>query len=145
MLTQTKVKEALAMPNQIVLDFPTELPIESWQDKAVFQKGKETIILELLRKSIISQGKAAELLGISRYDLFDLMANYNIPMANFEVEELNQELQTSKEEPAPKGKWAKVAERMSNEGFLTGKSGEEFSRLSKEFRENFVFKNSLVD
>jgi len=37
---------------------------------------------------------------------------------------------------AKKGKWAKVAERLREEGFLTGKS-EEANKLIKDFRNNF--------
>jgi len=80
------------MPKQVVLKFPVELPEESLQDKEVIRKGKETIILELLRKGEISQGKAAELLAIDRHTLFVLMAKYDIPIANFPPEELQRQL-----------------------------------------------------
>lgn len=93
---QTKQKEALKMSNQIVLSFPGELPAESWQDQSIFQKGKEAIILELLRKGLVSQGKAAELLGINRYNLFDLMALYKIPAFEATSAELDQEFHTLK-------------------------------------------------
>ena len=80
------------MPKQIVLEFPVEFPEGSLKDKEVLKKGKAIIIFELLRKGEISQGKAAELLEIDRYTLFDLMARYDIPMANFPVEELQRQL-----------------------------------------------------
>ena len=37
-------------------------------------KATEAIVLELLREARISQGKAAELLGITRWEMLDLMA-----------------------------------------------------------------------
>lgn len=60
------------MTKRVILEFPDELPDFDNQD--VIQKGKEAIVMELLCQAEISQGKAAELLEISRYDLFDLMA-----------------------------------------------------------------------
>jgi len=58
---------------------------------------KEWFVLELLHKKEISQGKAAELLEISRHDLFDLMAQYDIPMIDMTSEELQKELDSAKE------------------------------------------------
>ncbi len=47
----------------------------------------------------------------------------------------------SEEKPAPvKGKWAKVAERMSKENYLNGCS-EEVIQSVREFRNNFSLRN----
>jgi predicted XRE-type DNA-binding protein len=43
--------------------------------------------MELLREHQLSQGKAAEVLGISRYDLFELMSKYCIPIIDLTLEE----------------------------------------------------------
>jgi len=83
----------IVMPSQMVLDFPGDLPEESLQKKEVLKKIKEAVVLELLREGEITQGKAAELLEISRDDLFDLMAKYDIPMANFPPEELQCQIE----------------------------------------------------
>ncbi len=84
------------MPKQIVLDFPVDLPHGGLMDKEVLKKGKAIIILELLRKGDISQGKAAELLEIDRHTLYDLMAKYDIPMANFAPEEFERQLEDAR-------------------------------------------------
>jgi predicted HTH domain antitoxin len=76
------------MSKRIVLEFPSDVPEKGLQDEDAIKKGKAIIVLELLRKGKISQGKAAELLEINRNDLFDLMAKYDIPMADFPKEEL---------------------------------------------------------
>ena len=81
------------MPKQIILEFPVELPEGGLKDKEILKKGKAIIILELLRKGDISQGKAAELLEIDRHTLFDLMAKYDIPMANFPPEEFQRQVE----------------------------------------------------
>lgn len=81
------------MPKQIILEFPVKLPEGDVLDKRTLEKGKEAIVVELLREGKISQGKAAELLEISRGDLFDLMAKHDIPMADFPPEELKRQVE----------------------------------------------------
>jgi predicted HTH domain antitoxin len=87
------------MPQKI--QFEWELPDESFGegfDKEMFvAKVKEEAAMRLLKERRISQGKAAELLGISRHDLFDLMAIYEIPVIDMSPEELQQELQRADE------------------------------------------------
>jgi predicted HTH domain antitoxin len=79
------------MSKRVVLEFPTEMPNNSSKDKEALRKGKEAMVLELLRKGQISQGKASQLLEMDRWTLFDIMAKNNIPMANFSVEELERQ------------------------------------------------------
>lgn len=85
------------MSREVVLRFPAELPEEKLKDEEVLRKGKEGIVLELLRKGEISQGKATELLEIDRHTLFDLMSKYDIPVIDLTEEELKKELKNLKE------------------------------------------------
>ncbi|ETW98764.1 UPF0175 family protein [Candidatus Entotheonella palauensis] len=81
------------MPRQLFLEF--ELPDEILahvRDEDLAAKAKEALIMELLREHTISQGKAAELLKITRYDLFDLMGKYKVPVIDLSKEELQKEL-----------------------------------------------------
>jgi hypothetical protein len=71
---------ATTMPKQIVLKFPVDLPEMILNDKETFEKGKETIVTELLRKGEISHGKTAGLLGITHQGLLDMMTGYDIQM-----------------------------------------------------------------
>jgi predicted HTH domain antitoxin len=80
------------MPKRLVLEFPVEFPEEGTLNKKALKKGKEAVVLELLREGKISQGKAAELLEISRNNLFDLMAKHDIPVMDMTEEELKEEL-----------------------------------------------------
>ena len=48
--------------------------------------------MELLREHHLSQGKAAEILGIDRSELFDLMTKYQVPVIDLTPEELKAEL-----------------------------------------------------
>jgi DNA-binding NtrC family response regulator len=82
------------MPRQVDVRF--ELPDEvasNLRDEDLTAKVKEAFTMELLREHTISQGKAAELLGIDRHTLFDLMAKYQVPVVDMTPEELEQEFQ----------------------------------------------------
>ena len=45
------------MARRVVLELPAELPEESLQDSDVLKKGKETIVLELLRRGKYRRGR----------------------------------------------------------------------------------------
>jgi len=80
------------MSSRLVLEFPEGIQEKDLQDGDVLLKAKEAAVMELLRKGKISQPKAAELLEISRHDLFDFMAKYDIPVIEMTKEELKKEL-----------------------------------------------------
>ncbi len=84
------------MSRRLVLEFPKDMPEEHLKDKDVLIKGREGAVMELLRKGKISQCRAAELMGISRHDLVDLMAKYNIPVFEADYKELNEGLKNLK-------------------------------------------------
>jgi len=79
------------MPIRPVLKYTEDLP-ENARDAKVLDNLNEEAVMELLREGRISQGKAAELLDISRHDLFDLMATYDIPVVDMTDDELAKEL-----------------------------------------------------
>jgi predicted HTH domain antitoxin len=73
-----------------------ELPdtaVKHLRDEAIGAKVRGAFFMELLREHRISQGKAAELIGIDRHELFDLMRKYRIPVIDLTLEELEAELQ----------------------------------------------------
>jgi predicted HTH domain antitoxin len=77
--------------------FEVSLPEEilsywGWQEGDVARRVREALVMELLRKHEISQGKAAELLGVNRWDLFELMGHYEVPAIALTPEELQREL-----------------------------------------------------
>jgi predicted HTH domain antitoxin len=81
------------MPKRMVfeLDLPDEVA-DALHDTDVSMKAKEALVMELLREHRISQGKAAELLHITRMDLFPLMTKYRIPVLDLSKEEMQNEL-----------------------------------------------------
>ena len=81
------------MPRHVDVKF--ELPDEvapDLRDEELAAKAKEAFTMELLREHEISQGKAAELLGIDRHTLFELMTKYRVPVIDMTPEELAEEL-----------------------------------------------------
>jgi predicted HTH domain antitoxin len=82
------------MAKRVHLD--VELPDELFaqlRKEEIETKVKEALVMELLREHRLSQGKAAEILGISRHELFDLMTNHRVPVIDLDTEELRNELQ----------------------------------------------------
>ena len=80
------------MSTQVILEFPSDLPEEGLHDSEVMKKGKQTIVMEMLRKGVISQGRAAELLETDRHTLFDLMGEHHIPVIEMTDDKLKEEL-----------------------------------------------------
>ena len=60
--------------------------------EAAAAKAKEALVLQLLREAEISQGQAAELLGITRWDILDLMAQHDILSGPETPEEVREEI-----------------------------------------------------
>jgi predicted HTH domain antitoxin len=88
------------MAKRVHLD--VELPDELFAElrkEEIETKVKEALVMELLRDHRLSQGKAAEILGISRYELIDLMTNHRVPVIDLDTEELKNELQKSLDRP----------------------------------------------
>ena len=85
--------------------FEVDLPEEvvkwlGWQDAEVPSRISEALVMDLLRRHVISQGKAAELLGMTRHDLFALMTEYRVAVIDLTEEELQKEL----DQPFPRDK-----------------------------------------
>jgi predicted HTH domain antitoxin len=93
MSTATLHKEHAVVDKHFEVDLPEEV-VEwfGWQDREVSDRMREALVMELLRQHVISQGKAAALLGVNRWDMFDLMSRYKVPAIDLTAEELREEL-----------------------------------------------------
>ncbi|MGH9719466.1 MAG: UPF0175 family protein [Bryobacteraceae bacterium] len=77
------------------LSFQLDLPEEvatSLTDEQVAAMAREALVMELVRGNRISQGKAAEILGVPRAEFFTLMSRYQVPVVDMSDEELRSEL-----------------------------------------------------
>jgi transcriptional regulator with GAF, ATPase, and Fis domain len=81
---------------KVDLELPDEI-LAQFQEDEIAAKAREALVMELLREHRFSQGKAADLLGLDRHQLFDLMSRYHVPAIDFTPEELKREL----EKPLP--------------------------------------------
>lgn len=76
----------------LTLELPAEIVELLGSPEASVERMKQALVLELLRDGQISQGKAAQLLDLTRGSILDLMAQYQIPSGPATVEELRQEI-----------------------------------------------------
>lgn len=73
------------------LELPEELLRLFDSPDVAGREAREALVLDLLRRGKLSQGKAAELLGVSRWDLPELLAKHGVPAFSMDVEELAQD------------------------------------------------------
>lgn len=64
--------------------------------EAVAARAKEALVDDLLRQGQIGQSKAAELLGVTRGALLDLMAEHRVPSGADTAEELAADLDAAR-------------------------------------------------
>lgn len=81
------------MPKVLRLEWalPDEAFGEGFDETLFITQVKEEVAMQLLKEQRLSQGKASELLGVNRYDLFDLTPRYDLPATDLSPEETTQE------------------------------------------------------
>jgi hypothetical protein len=77
----------------LVLDIPESVVNAVGSTEEATRKARELLVIELLRTAKISQGLAAEALGITRWDIFDLMVREKIASGPTTIEELLEEIE----------------------------------------------------
>ena len=77
----------IELPDDLIaaLDSPDGIEDRSWI----------ALVLDLLRDAKISQGQAARVLGVTRYDILDLMSAHCIPSGPFTPAEVDQEIESA--------------------------------------------------
>ncbi len=80
----------------IAVELPSELVDFFGSPEALAARARQSLVLDLLRGAEISQGKAARLLGVTRYDILDFMARYQIPSGPETAEEADQDLEAAR-------------------------------------------------
>ncbi len=63
-----------------------------WDEQETPYRMREVLVMELLRRHAISQGKAAALLQLNRWNLYDVMGRYQVPAVDMSEAELRREL-----------------------------------------------------
>src|SRR5262245_14915416 len=93
-----KGERSMAKRVRLDVELPDEL-FAQLRKEEIETKVNEALVMELIREHRLSQGKADEILGISRYELIDLMTNHRVPVIDLNTEELKNELQKSLDRP----------------------------------------------
>jgi len=81
----------------ITIEIPGEIVNLLGSEEEAVKEAKEALVLDLVRRGKVSKGKAAELVGISLWNLPDLLAKYRIPWFDYSKEELQRDLDRLKE------------------------------------------------
>ncbi|MGH2353255.1 MAG: UPF0175 family protein [Chloroflexota bacterium] len=78
----------------VQVELPAEVVNEFGSAEAAAERLRQFAVMDLLRQHKISQGRAAELLDVSYPRLWDLMAEWDIPVSDLTEEELDHDLAT---------------------------------------------------
>ena len=78
----------------IEIPIPEEIVNLLGSKDAVRKEAHQAFVFDLVRRGKISKGKAAELLGISLWELPELIAQYQIPWFSYSPEELEKDVET---------------------------------------------------
>lgn len=91
------------------IEFPKDIFLHWGGSKEKIEKDvKRATALELFREKRLSFGKAADLAGMSLSDFMDLTREHKIPLIDYSLEELEEEIKTSKELASKLKKVSKV-------------------------------------
>ena len=75
----------------VALDLPEELVELFGSAEAAASRAKEALVFELLRDGRIGQSRVTELLGLTRWDVLDLMAEHGVKQGPRTQDELEQD------------------------------------------------------
>ena len=95
------MSETKATTHTITLELPEGLLAALDSDEGLGDRAWRALILDLLRDAEITQGQAAKLLGVTRYDILDLMASHHILSGPRTAEEMREEIDIARRFRAP--------------------------------------------
>ncbi|MBI4312608.1 MAG: UPF0175 family protein [Chloroflexi bacterium] len=75
------------------LQLPDELlEVLGWPESEIPARIRELLVMELLRQDRLSESTAAELLGLDRWQLLDLMGRSRVPAIQMSSREMRSEV-----------------------------------------------------
>lgn len=80
----------------VTVELPEELVEEIGSLDALAVQARRALVLDLLRQGRLSQGQVARLLGLTRYDVLDLMAEYQIVSGPLTAEKAQRDLDAAR-------------------------------------------------
>jgi predicted HTH domain antitoxin len=76
----------------LTIELPEELLSLLGSPEDAAAKARETLVIDLLREGRISQGQAARLLDMTRWDLLALASRHDVPVGPETAEEMRREV-----------------------------------------------------
>ncbi|MBA2278155.1 MAG: UPF0175 family protein [Chloroflexia bacterium] len=80
----------------VTVELPEELVALLGSSEAAATRARAALVLDLLRDGLLSQGQAAALLGVTRWDILDLMARHGVASGPETVEETRRDIESSR-------------------------------------------------
>jgi predicted HTH domain antitoxin len=80
----------------VQIEVPDEVVELIGSEQKIQEEAKEALLLNLVRKGMISRSKAAELLGVSLWDLPQVLARYEIPWFHYRKQDVEADLELLK-------------------------------------------------
>ena len=80
------------MSRTIIIEIPDELIKLLGSEEEIGREAKQALVMNLVRRGEISRGKAAELLGMSVWDMPELFLKYEIPWFNYSAEQFERDM-----------------------------------------------------
>lgn len=80
--------------SNLVIALPADVAASLGEtDEAAACAARQAVLLHLLRAGVLSQGRAAALLGVTRHDILELMAKYDIPSGPQTIDEYRRDIE----------------------------------------------------
>ena len=79
----------------ITIELPNDLVAALKSLEGIEDRAWKALVLDFLRHAEISQGRAAQLLGVTRYDILDLMAEHHILSGPLTSEEMERDIENA--------------------------------------------------
>jgi len=80
----------------LTVELPEELVALLGSPEAAAVRVRTALVFELLREGAISQGQAARVLGVTRWDLLELMARHGVQSGPDTAEEMRREIENAR-------------------------------------------------
>ena len=93
-------RQVVAMGNvQAVIDLPEELYLSlsasGLTKERIANESRKLLALKCFREKVLSLGRAAELSGLSKWDFIEYLSENDVPVIDYDQDEMKRELETS--------------------------------------------------
>jgi len=86
---------------QAIIELPEELYLSlsasGLTRERIAEESRKLLALKYFRDRVLSLGKAAQLAGLSKWDFIEFLSENDIPMLDYDQEDLEREFRTSQE------------------------------------------------